>query len=65
MGGNVFVSILIALAIGLAFGAFQGFLVAYLDIQPFIVTLAGMFFARGMTTIVNTKPFNVANEGFT
>ncbi|MCI9526655.1 MAG: sugar ABC transporter permease YjfF [Lachnospiraceae bacterium] len=65
MGGNVFVSILIALAIGLAFGAFQGFLVAYLDIQPFIVTLAGMFFARGMTTIVNTKPFNVANEAFT
>lgn len=43
---------------------FQGFLVAYLDIQPFIVTLAGMFFARGLTTIVNTKPFNVANEAF-
>ena len=63
-GGNVFVSILIALAIGLLFGAFQGFLVAYLDIQPFIITLAGMFFARGMTTIVNTKPFNVANEAF-
>lgn len=65
MGGNVFVSVLIALAIGLAFGIFQGLLVAYLDIQPFIVTLAGMFFARGMTTIVNTKPFNVANEAFT
>ena len=42
----------------------QGFLVAYLDIQPFIVTLAGMFFARGMTTIVNTDPFNVQNEAF-
>ena len=55
-GGNVFVSVLIALAIGLLFGAFQGFLVAYLDIQPFIITLAGMFFARGMTTIINTKP---------
>ncbi len=63
-GGNVFVAVLIALAIGLAFGLFQGFLVAYLDIQPFIVTLAGMFFARGMTTIVNTKPFNVENEAF-
>lgn len=62
--GNVFVSVLIALAIGLAFGAVQGFLVAYLDIQPFIVTLAGMFFARGMTTIVNTNPFNVENEAF-
>lgn len=62
--GNVFMAIVIALAIGLGFGLVQGFLVAYLEIQPFIVTLAGMFFARGMTTIVNTDPFNVANESF-
>lgn len=65
MGGNVAVSMLIAVGIGLAFGAIQGFLIAYLDIQPFIVTLAGMFFARGMTTIVHTNPFNVENESFT
>ena len=64
MGGNVAMSILIALGIGLAFGLVQGFLVAYLDIQPFIVTLAGMFFARGMTTIVHTDPFNVQNKAF-
>lgn len=64
LGGNVFVSILVALGIGLAFGLVQGFLVAYLDIQPFIVTLAGMFFARGMTTIVHTNPFNVQNKAF-
>lgn len=63
-GGNVGGAILISLAIGLAFGIVQGFLVAYLDIQPFIVSLAGMFFARGMTTIVNTNPFNVVNEEF-
>lgn len=62
--GNVFGAIMISLGIGLAFGLIQGFLVAYLDIQPFIVTLAGMFFARGMTTIVNTNPFNVQNEAF-
>lgn len=64
-GGSIFGSILIAIGIGLAYGIVQGFLVAYLDIQPFIVSLAGMFFARGMTTIVNTAPFNVANEAFT
>ena len=63
-GGNVVTSFFIALFIGLAFGLVQGFLVAYLDIQPFIVSLAGMFFARGMTTIVNTKPFNVENPAF-
>ena len=64
MGGNVAVAVLIALGIGIAFGLVQGWLIAYLDIQPFIVTLAGMFFARGMTTIVNTDPFNVENEAF-
>lgn len=63
-GGNVFTAILIALGIGIAFGLVQGFLVAYLEIQPFIVSLAGMFFAKGMTTIVNASQFNVENEQF-
>ena len=62
--GNVVVAMLIAVLIGLAFGLVQGYLIAYLDIQPFIVTLAGMFFARGMTTIVHTNPFNVENKAF-
>ncbi len=62
--GSILGAICIAILIGVAFGAIQGFLVAYLDIQPFIVTLAGMFFARGMTTIVHTAPFNVENEAF-
>ena len=64
-GGNVFMSILLALGIGLAFGLVHGFLVSYLDIQPFIVTLAGMFFARGMTTILSVNPQKAEHEGFT
>lgn len=63
-GGNPVGAMLLALAIGLAFGLVQGYLVAYLEIQPFIVTLAGMFFARGMTTIVHSAPFNVADAAF-
>lgn len=63
-GGSVLTAALLALGIGLAFGVVQGFLVAYLEIQPFIVTLAGMFFAKGMTTIVNGTQFNVENEAF-
>lgn len=63
-GGNVVTSVLIALGIGTAFGLVQGYLIAYLEIQPFIVTLAGMFFAKGMTTIVNATQFNVENEEF-
>jgi simple sugar transport system permease protein len=63
-GGDPYSAILLALAIGLAYGLVQGFLVAYLEIQPFIVSLAGMFFARGMTTIIHTNPFNVEDEAF-
>ena len=44
--------VLLVLVIGLVFGAVQGFLVGYLEIQPFIVTMAGMFFARGMTAVI-------------
>ena len=63
-GGNVFTALLLALGIGLAFGIVQGFLVAYLDIQPFIVTLAGMFFGRGMTAIISTDMISIKNELF-
>lgn len=63
-GGTVLTAMLIALGIGVAFGLVQGYLVAYLEIQPFIVSLAGMFFAKGMTTIVNSTQFNVTNEAF-
>lgn len=44
--------VILILVIGLIFGAIQGFLVGYLEIQPFIVTMAGMFFARGMTAVI-------------
>jgi simple sugar transport system permease protein len=63
-GGNVVTSMCLAVAIGLAFGLVQGYLVAYLEIQPFIVSLAGLFFAKGMTTIVNANPFNVEHKDF-
>jgi len=63
-GGNVTMSVFIALGIGLAFGLVQGFLVAYLDIQPFIITLAGMFFARGMATIITKYSHAVKLESF-
>ena len=63
-GGTIGGAVLYALMIGVGFGLVQGFLVAYLDIQPFIVTLAGMFFAKGATTIVNSTQFNVEHEGF-
>lgn len=61
---NALWTIPVALGIGLAFGIVQGFLVAYMDIQPFIVTLAGMFFARGMISVINTKSVPISDELF-
>ena len=57
-------SLLLALGIGLAFGLLEGFLVSFLEIQPFIVTLAGMFLARGLTTMLSVNPVKVANQEF-
>ena len=63
-GVSAYVAVLAALLIGLAFGIVQGFLVTYMGIQPFIVTLAGMFFGRGMTAIISTDMISIKNEVF-
>ncbi|MBQ6374810.1 MAG: sugar ABC transporter permease YjfF [Clostridia bacterium] len=61
---SIALTMLLALGIGLAFGLLEGFLVSYLEIQPFIVTLAGMFLARGLTTMLSVNPVKVTHEGF-
>jgi simple sugar transport system permease protein len=62
--GSVFGAAVVALGVGLAFGLVQGVLISYLELQPFIVTLAGMFFAKGMSTIIGGGPRTAANEAF-
>lgn len=56
------VLMLFILAVGLVFGFVQGFCIAYLDIQPFIVTMAGLFFARGMTAVISTKQVSIVSD---
>lgn len=63
-GVNAFVAVVIALAIGLLYGIVQGFLVSYLEIQPFIVSLAGLFFGRGMTSVISTEMISIKNKTF-
>ncbi|MBE5973762.1 ABC transporter permease subunit [Lacrimispora xylanisolvens] len=57
-------ALVIVLIMGIVFGLVQGFLIAYLKIQPFIVTLAGMFFARGLTAIISQEMISIKNELF-
>lgn len=50
------------LVIGLLFGFVQGYCISYLKIQPFIVTMAGMFFARGMTAVICTEQVSITSD---
>ncbi len=52
MGFSTPMAMLGALAIGLIFGVFVGFFVAYVDIPPFIVTLATMLMGRGLCYVI-------------
>ena len=47
-GASAYTALLMALVIGLLFGLVQGFLVSYLEIQPFIVTLATQLIVYGI-----------------
>ena len=58
------VLIVLVLLIGVVFGAMQGYCIAYLEIQPFIVTMAGLFFARGMTSVISTQQVSVPFESW-
>ena len=50
----VWAAILIALAMGAAVGAWQGFWVAFVRVPAFIVTLAGMLIFRGLAIVFLT-----------
>jgi simple sugar transport system permease protein len=55
--------LVIALAIGPALGFGMGCIIHYFEVQPFIVTLAGMFFARGMCTFISGSSIPIT-DGF-
>lgn len=58
------VVMLLSLLIGVVFGFIQGFLITQFDMQPFIVTLAGQFFARGLTSMISTDSVDITNKTY-
>ena len=52
LGWSTPMAMLGALGIGLLFGLFVGFFVAYMEIPPFIVTLATMLMGRGLCYVI-------------
>ena len=51
----------LALLIGTGLGATMGSLIQVFQLPPFLVTLAGMFFARGMAFRLNTESVGIAH----
>lgn len=60
-GVSPFLAIPLALAIGSLFGAGMGFLIQRYELPAFLVTLGGMFFARGMAFIINAESLGITN----
>lgn len=52
------------LALGTVFGAGMGALIHYFKLQPFIVTLAGMFLARGLCYLISINSITIADPLF-
>jgi ribose/xylose/arabinose/galactoside ABC-type transport system permease subunit len=52
----------LVLLMGTAFGAFMGFLIERFQLQPFIVTLAGMFLARGLCYLISVDSISITND---
>ena len=55
-GWNPLVVIVLMILIGSVFGVASGVLIQYFNVQPFIATLAMMFLARGLASILSTTP---------
>ena len=62
-GWNAGAVIMLVLLIGGGLGLLMGLIIQYFDIQPFIVTLAGMFLARGLCYVISLDSIPVT-EGF-
>ncbi|MBP2706682.1 sugar ABC transporter permease YjfF [Microbispora sp. RL4-1S] len=63
-GWSPWLVILIVLLIGAVLGLGMGAIIHYFEIQPFIVTLAGMFLARGLCFTIDTESISIDNSTF-
>jgi ribose/xylose/arabinose/galactoside ABC-type transport system permease subunit len=55
----------LVLVVGSLFGLGMGAIIHYFEIQPFIVTLAGMFLARGLCYVISINSISITDSVFT
>ena len=61
---SVGVTILVALVVGAIFGASMGCLIQWFELPPFLVTLAGMFLARGLGFLIYSQALGIKHPFF-
>ena len=55
----------LVLVLGTGFGALMGMLIQFYRLPPFVVTLAGMFLARGAATLISVDSINIEHPFYT
>ena len=63
-GWPIGASILVVLVIGSVLGCAMGCVIHYFEIQPFIVTLAGMFLARGICFAITDQAVSITQPTY-
>lgn len=63
-GVHPVLAILICLAGGTAFGGAMGKIIVVFEVPPFLVTLAGLFMARGLAYLISTESATIAHPFF-
>jgi ribose/xylose/arabinose/galactoside ABC-type transport system permease subunit len=60
-GANPYLVIPLMIVIGVALGTLMGWIIQYLKVQPFIVTLMGLYLARGLAYIISLSSVGITN----
>jgi len=63
-GVNPFLTMILMVILGALFGFIQGYLIYHFNMQPFIVTLAGLFFGRGAAALISIETINITNKTY-
>jgi galactofuranose transport system permease protein len=61
-GVNPYIVLPLMILMGVALGALMGWIIQYLKVQPFIATLMGLYFARGMAYIISLTSVTIRDE---
>jgi galactofuranose transport system permease protein len=62
---NPWTVMVLMLLMGMALGTIMGFMITYLKVQPFIATLAGMWFSRGICYLISDAEIRIHNPIYT